>query len=102
MPDERVLLVGARSMEDEERELMSQSGIQLVAPSEMAGEAGVLVQALDRLVSDVGSVHLHVDLDVIDLADGRANEYAAGGGRRPCPIFIAPFEPSARRVASTA
>jgi arginase len=80
MPDERVLLVGARSMEDAERDLVVESGIRLVAPPGLSGGAEALVQALDTLSAHVDSVHLHVDLDVIDLPDGRANEFAADGG----------------------
>jgi arginase len=80
LPDERVVLVGSRSMEDAEQDLVAESGIRLVAPPELSGDAEALVEALDDLASHIDSVHLHVDLDVIDLSDGRANEYAADGG----------------------
>lgn len=36
--------------------------------------AGQLVDALDSLSTETEAVHLHVDLDVIDSADGLANE----------------------------
>jgi arginase len=80
MDDDRVLLVGTRSMEDAERDLVDASGIELVPPAGLAGDAKPLTAALTRLDQLVHSVHLHVDLDVIDLSDGRANEYAADGG----------------------
>jgi len=80
LPDERVVLVGSRSMEDAERDLVAESGIRLLAPPELSDDAQPLVEALDALAAHVDSVHLHVDLDVIDLSDGRANEYAADGG----------------------
>ncbi len=80
MADERVVLVGARSMEDEEEELLDSSDIELVTPEGLAGDATPLSAALSRLSGVVDSVHLHIDLDVIDLSDGRANEYAAEGG----------------------
>jgi arginase len=80
LPDERVVLVGSRSMEDAERDLVAESGIRLVAPPELSDDAEALIEALDDLAAEVDSVHLHVDLDVIDLSDGRANEYAADGG----------------------
>jgi arginase len=80
LTDERVVLVGCRSMEDAERDLVGRSGISLIAPEDLSGDAEGLAKALDALAAEVESVHLHVDLDVIDLSDGRANEYAAEGG----------------------
>jgi arginase len=71
LPDERVVLVGSRAMEEAERVLVAESGIRLVPPSELSGDAETLVDVLDRLTTHVDSVHLHVDL---------ANEYAADGG----------------------
>lgn len=78
--DERVVLVGTRSMEDAERELVNASGIELVPPSGLSGDATPLTAALRRLDQRGVGVHLHVDLDVIDTTDGCANEYATHGG----------------------
>lgn len=80
LPDGRMMLVGTRSMEDAERDLLAESGIPVVPPTGLADGADELDEALGRLVNLVDHVHLHVDLDVIDLSDGRANEYAAEGG----------------------
>jgi arginase len=51
--------------------------VGIVPPAAGAERAG---PALDRLRTQVGSVYLHVDLDVLDPTAGRANEYAAPGG----------------------
>jgi arginase len=49
----------------------------VVAPGEAAER---LEAALDRLRKRVADVYLHLDLDVLDPAEGRVNEYAAPGG----------------------
>lgn len=69
LPDERVLLIGARSMEDTERELVGESGIQVIAPTEMSGEASVLVDATDRLATEVDSDGraLHAGMDLLAI-----------------------------------
>jgi arginase len=36
--------------------------------------------ALDALTERAGSAYLHVDLDVLDPSEGRANRFAADGG----------------------
>lgn len=78
--DETVLLAGVRSMETAERELVDASGITVVPPDGLGAGSDGLDEALARLAGRVDDVHLHVDLDVIDPSQGRANEYAAPGG----------------------
>ena len=38
------------------------------------------VRALDELRTRVSRVYLHIDLDVLDTSEGRANRFAAEGG----------------------
>ncbi|MEV4142836.1 arginase family protein [Amycolatopsis sp. NPDC049691] len=74
VPEEQVLLVGARDLDPAEREVLAGSAIRLLParPAEVA--AAVFPPRVRR-------VHLHVDLDVHDSRRvGRANEYAAPGG----------------------
>jgi arginase len=72
-----VLLIGIRDADPAERERLDASGITVLAP----GEAAERVEpALDGLRGRVGDVYLHLDLDVLDPSEGRANEYAAPGG----------------------
>jgi arginase len=67
--EERVVLVGARDLEDGERARLARSAIAQVA----AADVGAALAA-DR-------VSLHLDLDVLDAdAVGRANAFAAPGG----------------------
>jgi arginase len=76
VPEEHVVLVGIRDVEPPERERLDASSIAALAPAELDG----LEPALDALRARVDEIHLHLDLDVLDPAEGRANEYAEEGG----------------------
>ena len=73
LPDRSVLLVGQRSVDPDEQRLLDESDIGVVT-TEQLGDETCLSGALGRLAAEVDGVHLHVDLDVIDTADGFANE----------------------------
>ncbi len=77
LPDEQVLLAGVRSVDPAEQALLDASRIAVVAPEEFAGR---LDQEVRALADRTRSVHLHIDLDVIDIADGRVNEFHTGAG----------------------
>src|SRR5262245_788273 len=67
----RVALVGARNLDPQEADALDASRILRVG-ADLAG--------LDDAFSEASPVWLHVDLDVIDSADGRANQFATTGG----------------------
>jgi arginase len=73
IPEEHVVLAGARDIDRGEQERLDASRVQVASVSE-------LEPALDKLRSRVDSVYVHVDLDVLDPSVGRANWYAVGGG----------------------
>lgn len=74
---EHALLVGARDLDAAEPGLLQEAGVRWVPPGGVPD--GVLV-ALDALRERVGRVYLHLDLDVLEPAEGRANGYASPGG----------------------
>lgn len=76
IPDERVLLVGARALDPLEAELLDKSRVARISAQTLDQLPG----ALSKLRSAVSSVYLHLDLDVLDPSEGRANEYAEEGG----------------------
>jgi arginase len=73
IPEEHVVLAGARDIDRGEQERLEESRVRPVALSE-------LEPALDELRALVDAVYVHVDLDVLDPSVGRANWYAVEGG----------------------
>ena len=73
VPEEHVVHVGARDIDDSERERLEASEIQVV-------RRPPLDAALDSLRERVDAVYVHVDLDVLDPSVGRANAWAAPDG----------------------
>jgi arginase len=72
-----VVLVGVRDVDPLEQERLDGSQVAVISPGTAAAQVGPV---LDRLRERVDEVYLHVDLDVLDPSEGRANEYAAPGG----------------------
>jgi arginase len=81
VPDEHVVLAGARDLDPPERELLAASGIQLVTAAALKRVGGgELERAISALAGRVRRVYLHIDLDVLDREEARANQFAAAGG----------------------
>jgi len=82
--DEHVVLVGARDLDEPERELLAAGGVRhLGATGDLDddGQRRSLDDALAALGERVGGVHLHIDADVLDPdLVAPANEFAAPGG----------------------
>jgi arginase len=74
VPDSRVIQIGVRENDPPEVQLLRQSGIKQIPTVALAG----LPEALKQLSTN--RVYVHVDLDVIDTSEGRANGWACGDG----------------------
>jgi arginase len=72
--DTQVIQVGVREKDPPEVQLLQQSGIIQIPTVALAG----LPKALNELSTP--TLYVHVDLDVIDTSEGRANGWACGGG----------------------
>jgi arginase len=77
LPERDVILVGARDLDPAEAGRLAHSHITCVAA---AGVPDTVEAALDHLARRVRRVHLHIDLDVLDPSEGRANAFAVAGG----------------------
>ncbi|HYH79148.1 MAG TPA: arginase family protein [Longimicrobium sp.] len=79
IPEEHVLLAGVRDVDPPERYFLERSRVLVAGPETLRGR-GTLAERLDALAARVEGVYLHIDLDVHDPGEGRANDFAAPGG----------------------
>ena len=75
--DERVMLVGARELDDDESSLLSQSRVMRLSAESVRNGFSDQLKRFGRVARDV---YVHVDLDVLDSSEGKANGYAVPGG----------------------
>ena len=81
VPERDVVLVGVRELEEHQRAPLDASGMRVLRGSTFTSTE--LTEALDDLGPQGARIYLHVDLDVLDPSEGRANRYAAAGGLSP-------------------
>lgn len=82
VPDEFVVLAGARDLDPGERVILARSSIAHVDVPRVREEGveAAFGPALAALAERVERVYLHVDLDVLDPTEARPNGFAARGG----------------------
>ncbi|HYZ19554.1 MAG TPA: arginase family protein [Gaiellaceae bacterium] len=73
VPEEHVVLVGARDLEPTEEERLAASAVT-------RADTASLERALGELAERVDEVYVHIDLDVLDPTAGKANDWAVDGG----------------------
>jgi arginase len=79
LPEQRVMLLAARSLDDDEEPMLRQSAVTWLPPA-MARNSAAVHEALRALADHADVVHVHVDLDVHDPSIAPANGYAAPDG----------------------
>jgi len=79
LPERRVLLVGARALDDAEEPALRASQVTWLPPVP-ARNPDAVHAAVEQLAADVDLVHVHVDLDVHDPSIAPANSYAEPDG----------------------
>lgn len=82
VPENCIVHVGARDLDKEEKTMLEAAGIPLVRPNTVntADFLGTLEAVLFTLKKRVDGVYLHVDMDVLDAEQGKANHLAVPGG----------------------
>jgi arginase len=75
--EEDVVLVGARDLDLAEAELLRASRVQHLSTDASASRIAAAIEVVARRVS---RLYVHVDLDVLDASEGRANGYVGGPG----------------------
>lgn len=81
VPEQRVLLAGARDLDPLERAALEASPIARLEVRQWRD--GLWEDAVDAFCQAVDAVHVHLDIDVLDPSFGIANDYAAADGVRP-------------------
>lgn len=84
IPEARVCLVGTRDVDPAEGDLLRASACAVLPPRELDAR---LSDTLDALRTRTGTVYLHIDLDVLDPSEGRANAFAAPDGLRLAQVI---------------
>jgi arginase len=92
-----VVLFGARDLDAEEQRMLAGSQVAWVRPDDDRRDRSRLDGALDALAARVECLYLHLDLDVVDRGELRANRYAAPGGPSVDEV-VAAIERAAERV----
>lgn len=77
--DTDVVLVGAREFDASEERLLAEAAVSRVSSVDVRTGN---VEPLRMLATQVASVYVHIDLDVLDPSVGMANAFATAGGLR--------------------
>ncbi len=79
IPERKVLLIGARDVDPDERMALEQSDVTWLRTKSIR-EGGV-ESALGLVLAELpNAAYLHIDLDVLDRDAARVNEYSSTGG----------------------
>ena len=84
VPEAHVILIGARDLDSAEASALTHSEITRIGPG-----LGGLEQAVEALSEKLASFYVHLDVDVLDESEGRANSYACAGGLSAQDLYAA-------------
>jgi arginase len=77
VPESDVVMVGTRDLDPLEEDLLVTSDVTVLSPSQVRSD---LPSVLSELSGRVKDIYIHLDLDVLDPGEGRANALAAPDG----------------------
>ena len=77
---ENLILIGVRSYEHQEYDLLKQAGVEIVFAEQIDRLADVLIKAIDKLSRSCELIGISIDLDFIDPGDAPGVETPAQGG----------------------
>ena len=80
--EENVILIGARDLDKEEEILLNKSKIKRINTEDIRNKSNEIFadKFFQPLSEKVQQIYLHIDLDVIDKDEFKANQFAASGG----------------------
>ncbi|MGZ5013435.1 MAG: arginase [Methylobacter sp.] len=77
---ENFILIGVRSYENEEYDLLKQAGVEIIFAERINGLSQVLIKAIDKLSLSCEVIGISLDLDFIDPNDAPGVETPVQGG----------------------
>jgi arginase len=98
LPESHVVLIGARDLDPLERELVDSSSLRVLAPGAALGP----VVSATLSAGGTREMYLHLDLDVIDPSQGRANGFAVAGGLTRSALLAAVDDIQATGIVAAA
>lgn len=84
VPESNVIHVGSLDLDDEEKRMFEQAGIPLIT-TESRDESAFISsfrKALVNLAKQVKRIYVHIDMDVLEAGQAKANHLAISGGLR--------------------
>lgn len=93
VPEDRIVLLGARDLDADEARALAASAVTLLPPDAARGDIG---ESVAQVAGRVARAYVHVDLDVLDPSEARANALAAPGGLSVAEVRGAVAEIAAR------
>lgn len=85
VPEANVILVGVRDCDSLEATALRRSAITSIPSTRV----DLLTRALEALAQRVENLYVHLDVDVLDDSEGRANSYASRGGISAQELYAA-------------
>lgn len=86
---ENLILIGVRSYENEEYELLKHAAVDIVFAEQLNGLAQVLIKAIDKLSLSCQAIGISIDLDFINPDDAPGVETPAQGGIKASELIEA-------------
>ena len=86
---ENLILIGVRSYEHQEYDLLKQAGVEIVFAEQIDRLADVLIKAIDKLSRSCELIGISIDLDFIDPGDAPGVETPAPGGIKAVELLEA-------------
>jgi arginase len=86
----KVVLIGSRDLSPSEEGFIHANEIHLVPTDDIRSGSQILLKARENLTNaNVDSIHLHLDVDVLDPQVGKANSYSVDGGLMTSEVIAA-------------
>jgi arginase len=85
VPEKNIVFIGGHCFDSAEKASLARSAITHVKPAELDR----LESAIENLSARVERLYVHLDVDVLDAAEGSANTYARPGGLSSDALYAA-------------